>query len=152
MDTKTDLTNSKYARITCDASTMWNLLSRSFSTFRALLTTSFCLRADARRETWESGSTRRAGIVTAGILSIMLSRSGNDEKRREQKKRGVAGKPCVCVSAHLDFRPIGPAKSPLISFVLRLSRVKPLRIESAKSIDRRHIRSTNVSETYLDRV
>lgn len=94
-----------------------NLSFRSF--FNAYSSRySFCLCADAYRETRES--TR---IVTAGTLSIMCSRLGN-ERRREQKKRGVTGKPCACGLAHLDLRPIRPAKGclfPLFCAILALN-------------------------------
>lgn len=108
----------------------------SNETLKALVTAGFCLYADAYRETRESGT----GIVTAGTLSIMFPRSGNERQRESRKREALPGSLVACVSAHLDFRPIAnrgkrPLYFPLFCAILASNPgVKP-----AKPIDRHDI-------------
>jgi len=104
---------------------------------QAFVTAGFCLRADAYRETWESGPTswnRRRNSV-----HYILCRSGNDDRRREKERRcrEALGLRVGALGRQTDRT----GKLPLISFVLCHSRVKPEWIKPAVAIDRHNIRS-----------
>jgi len=113
---------------------------KSFSTRRlALVTAGFCLRADAYRETWESGPTswnrRRPELCPLYSLSVGKWRE-TTRKRKALPGSLVSACRCTWTSNRSDRQ-----KLPLISFVLCHSRVKPGWIKPAVAIDRHNIRS-----------